>query len=109
GGLRLDVRHITTYNTIHNVISYSVVPTVNKLYETVNGSLGGSFELFTDFRFKANFTTGYRTPNLAELQSQGVHEGTFRYEIGDPNMKIEQNFCAEAGFTYETEHFNFSV
>jgi len=30
------------------------------------------------------------------LQSQGVHEGTFRYEIGDPQMKIEQNFCAEA-------------
>lgn len=109
GGLRFDLRHITTYNTIHNVLNYSVVPTANKTYPAVNGSFGGSFELFKDFRFKVNFTSGYRTPNLAELQSQGVHEGTFRYEIGDPNMKIEQNFCAEAGFTYETKHFDFTV
>lgn len=40
-------------------------------------------------------TTGARAPNLAELSSYGVHEGTFRYEIGDAALRTERNLMAE--------------
>jgi iron complex outermembrane receptor protein len=107
-GLRYDLRHIATKEIVHSLY-YEFVPTVNKLYNTVNGSIGTSVKIIGDLRLKANVTSGYRTPNLAELQSNGVHEGTYRYEIGDASMKIEQNFCAEAGLGYETKHLDISV
>ena len=50
---------------------------------------------------KLNMSSGYRSGNLAELSSNGLHEGTARFEIGDPSLNIEQNICAEAGFTWE--------
>lgn len=107
-GLRYDLRHISTEPVAH-FLPYTEVPTVNKMYNTVNGSLGTSILLANGFHFKANITSGYRTPNLAELQSNGLHEGTFRYEVGDANMKIEQNLCAEAGLIYERKRFEISV
>ena len=108
-GLRFDGRQIKTFETgIINTGLYDI-STINKFYHVANGSVGTSIQLIEDLHFKANITTGYRTPNLAELSSNGVHEGTFRYEIGNPQMKIEQNFCAEAGFTYENKNFSFSV
>lgn len=33
------------------------------------------------FTFRANLARGFRAPNLAELGSNGEHEGTFRYEL----------------------------
>ncbi|CAN5816262.1 TonB-dependent receptor [soil metagenome] len=107
-GLRYDMRHISTQPVSH-FLAYTEVPTVNKLYSTINGSFGTSIAIINELRFKANVTSGYRTPNLAELQSNGLHEGTFRYEVGDANMKIEQNLCAEAGFTFDKKQLSFSV
>lgn len=48
---------------------------------------------------KMNLATGVRIPNLAELSSNGLHEGIFTYEIGNPLLKNEQiasvNFVAD--------------
>lgn len=107
-GLRYDLRYLSTEPVAH-VLAYTDVPTVNKVYNTINGSFGTSVRLAKYFHIKANITSGYRTPNLAELQSNGLHEGTSRYEVGDATMKIEQNLCAEAGFTFERKRFEFSV
>lgn len=41
---------------------------------------------------KFNIATGVRVPNLAELSSNGLHEGVFTYEIGDPKLKNERIF-----------------
>ncbi|MCB9240915.1 MAG: TonB-dependent receptor [Flavobacteriales bacterium] len=43
---------------------------------------------------KFNLATGVRVPNLAELASNGLHEGIFTYEIGDPDLFNEQSICA---------------
>jgi iron complex outermembrane receptor protein len=48
----------------------------------MNGSAGISFNPADQWNLKVNLSSGYRAPNLAELSSNGVHEGTFRYEIG---------------------------
>jgi iron complex outermembrane receptor protein len=46
-----------------------------------------------------------RAPNLAELTSNGVHEGTNRYEIGN-NLKTEQNVQSDINLEYNS-HFEF--
>ncbi len=111
GGLRYDLKNIHTLPT-NNLNSGSlsnpgseVVP-VNKTYNTVNGALGISAFDRKRFNLKLNFTTGYRGPNLAELSSNGLHEGSLRYEIGNVNLKIEQNLCADVYVEYYNKWMN---
>jgi iron complex outermembrane receptor protein len=56
---------------------------------------------------KLNASTGYRSANLAELSSNGLHEGTNRFEIGNPQMKSEHNLNTEINLNYESRYFDF--
>lgn len=69
-------------------------------------NLFSGFTFFSDktFNIKANLATGVRVANLAELSSNGLHEGVFTYEIGDPKMENEQNFSFNL-FTNYTQKF----
>lgn len=114
GGLRLDVRNIQTFKTgLINIADPlnpgNAVTPFNRWYNSVNGSLGLS--LFDDkhWNLKINTSSGYRPGNLAELSSNGLHEGTIRYEIGDINLKIEQNLCADVLVAYDNKHFTLSA
>jgi iron complex outermembrane receptor protein len=49
--------------------------------------LGYKTNLADDVTLRLNVASGFRAPNLAELTSNGVHEGTNRYEIGNSNLK----------------------
>jgi len=46
---------------------------------------------------------------LAELTSNGIHEGTNRYEVGNPDLKDEQNLQLDIDLSYHSEHFEFYV
>jgi len=82
---------------------------LDKKYDSFNASLGYKTDLATDLTFRLNAATGFRAPNLAELSSNGVHEGTFRYEIGNPNLKTEQNLQTDLDLEYKISHFEFSI
>jgi iron complex outermembrane receptor protein len=69
-------------------------------YNTFNGAAGASFFPTENWVIKLNLATGFRAPNLAEIASNGVHEGTTRYEIGDPNLESEQNYQVDFGITH---------
>jgi iron complex outermembrane receptor protein len=110
GGFRYDLRMIKTFVVYEQtVLQAYFIPTVSKIYNVVNGSAGISVPLGEHVTIRGNVTSGYRTPNLAELQSNGVHEGTLRYELGDPAMKIEQNICAEAGLEFNHSGLRISA
>jgi iron complex outermembrane receptor protein len=74
-----------------------------------NGMLGAAYNPNEWLTVKANLATGSRSPNLAELSSNGVHEGVYRYEVGDPNLKPEQNVNAELTAEINREDWLFSV
>jgi iron complex outermembrane recepter protein len=61
------------------------------------------------FNAKANIATGTRTANLAELSSNGIHEGSYRYEIGDQTLKNEQNVNTDISITYTKKTFTVSA
>lgn len=46
---------------------------------------------------------------MSELGSNGVHEGTFRYELGNHNLKAERSWQFDLGMDYASEHFSASV
>ncbi len=96
-----------------------LTPTVNSAEKDIlpfqqqryfaNGMLGASFIPNDKWNMKLNLSTGVRAPNLAELSSNGLHEGVYTYEIGDPDLKNEQNINADAGVYYANDVLQFDI
>jgi len=108
-GVGFSVRNIHTLETPGvNTPDKSIAP-FNKTLPSLNGSVGLAWNPTHNWNLKTNIGTGFRSGNLAELSSDGLHEGTLRYEIGDPDLKIEQNINSEIAVNYSSRYFQFSV
>ena len=107
-GLRFDNRRIST--TAQGVSGEEgSFEAIDKSFDSFNASLGYKTNLATDLTLRLNVASGFRAPNLAELTSNGVHEGTNRYEVGNPNLKTEQNVQTDVNFEYKSSHVEFFV
>lgn len=107
-GLRFDNRQITTDE--HGTVGEEgYFKPIDKSFDSFNASVGYKTNLADDFTFRLNLASGFRAPNLAELTSNGVHEGTNRYEIGNSDLKTEQNVQTDLNLEYKTDHFEFFV
>ncbi len=62
-----------------------------------SASLGFLYELPLGVVARLNGQYSERAPDVAELFSKGVHEATGTFEIGNPNLKIEQAETIEFG------------
>jgi len=78
---------------------------IQKDFNSFNGSVGIKTDVMKDLTVRLNLATGFRAPNLAELTSDGTHEGTNRYEVGNPNLDNEQNVQTDLVLEYANEHF----
>ena len=107
-GLRFDTRNLTSeaQGILGEEGSFEAL---KKSYTSWNASLGYKANLNDAFIFRFNLASGFRAPNLAELSSNGVHEGTNRYEVGNANLKTEQNFQTDLNLEYKTDHLEFFV
>ena len=56
-------------------------------FNGVTGSIGAVFNVNDNLNVKLNVARGFRTPNMSELASNGVHEGSIRYELGNQQLK----------------------
>lgn len=100
-GISVNRRHLNTKYTKNMDYSSGEIYPFKKWYTSLNGNAGISINTTKAWNIKFNASTGYRAANLAELSSNGLHEGTFRYEIGNPKMKVEQNLNLETNLSYE--------
>ncbi|HEY5592452.1 MAG TPA: TonB-dependent receptor [Paludibacter sp.] len=75
----------------------------------VSGSLGATYQLNENWNIKLNLSGGFRAPNISELSSNGVHEGTIRYEIGDPKLKAESSLQVDYELGYNTKHVSTTL
>ena len=91
-GARFDNRTIAVQNGIE------------KNFNSFNGAFGVKTNIHKNITARLNLASGFRAPNLAELTSDGVHEGTSRYEIGNPNLKNEQNFQTDLSLEFKNDH-----
>ncbi|MDO9274363.1 MAG: TonB-dependent receptor [Lutibacter sp.] len=107
-GLRFDNRAVSSeaQGIIGEEGSFT---SIDKSYNSFNASLGYKTNLSDHLIARLNAASGFRAPNLAELTSNGVHEGTNRYEIGNSNLKTEQNIQTDLNIEYNTNHFEFFV
>lgn len=91
-GARFDHRTIDINNS------------TNRDFSSFNGALGVKTNLFKKVTARLNLATGFRAPNLAELASDGTHEGTNRYEIGNIDLNYEQNLQVDLALEFKNDH-----
>ncbi|MFN8267127.1 MAG: TonB-dependent receptor [Chitinophagales bacterium] len=119
GGLRFDIIHL---NTRQLLLDSSEQPIViadssttlkfaanHKNYFGASGSIGLTYQITKNSTLKFNFSNGFRAPNIAELASNGKHEGTFRYEIGNTKLKPEFSHQLDIDYALNSEHITFEI
>lgn len=108
-GIGGNYRHIKTIETKNLNTPDKEIGPFERSLPSLNGMLGLTINPTEKFNIKLCGSTGFRGGNMAELASNGLHEGSFQYEVGNPNLKAEQNYNAELSFNYATEQLQFSV
>ena len=102
GGLRFDHRHLhgdeLTEDDEVRFVDFS------RHFNGVTGSIGAVWNVSDHLNMRLNVARGFRTPNLSELASNGVHEGSQRYEIGNRDLKAEYSLQADLGLDFTSQY-----
>ena len=107
-GLRYDHRSIVGQEN-GMVGSDNYIAPLDRDFNSFNVALGYRIDLTPKIIGRINLASGFRAPNLAELTSNGVHEGTNRFEIGNPDLENEKNLQTDLAFEYKNEHVEFYI
>ncbi|MFK5972609.1 MAG: TonB-dependent receptor [Flavobacteriaceae bacterium] len=107
-GLRYDHRAIKTDEN-STPLTNGPMPFIDRSFASFNTALGYKIDISKNSVVRLNLASGFRAPNLAELTSDGVHEGTNRYEIGNTDLDNEQNFQIDIALEYKNEHIEIFI
>lgn len=107
GGIRFDARHDVADGL--QISGETKFTAFTKNFSNVSGSIGLSYEVSKSLALKANLARGFRAPNFAELASNGAHEGTSRYEIGNNGLSSEVSLQGDAGVEFTNEHVSLAA
>jgi iron complex outermembrane receptor protein len=80
---------------------------LDKNYDSYSGSFGATYNVSEKLLFRANLAAAFRTPNLAELTSNGQHET--RYEVGDNTLIPEKSYEADLSMHYHEDNFTIDA
>ena len=101
-GLRFDAKQIKS-NEVGIPSEPEYRASVDRKYNNITGSVGATYRLNEYFLIRANGAAAYRNPNLAELTSNGPHEG--RYEVGNISLKPEKSVEYDVSAHYHNDNF----
>ena len=107
-GLRYDLFNLKTVE-YGKLDSIGYFPALNLTFRSVNGSAGATYRVNNFLVLKGNVSTGFRAPNLAELTSNGLHEGVFQFEIGNKDFKREQSLEGDLGAVVESKFLSLDA
>lgn len=106
-GVRYDYKSMNGADLIDD--GEQVFTAFTNKFSNISGSIGIAFELVKNLTVKGNAGSGFRAPNIAELGANGKHEGTFRYEIGNSQLKQETSLQFDLGLTYDAKHISMGL
>ncbi len=113
GGIRLDLGHNDTefyrqyvWNSNESIVDSLISQATDDLFFNWSASVGTNLS-FKDGKWilKANFGKSFRVPYPAETVSNGIHHGTFRHEVGTPDLDSEQGYQFDLGAYWDFEKF----
>lgn len=109
GGIRFDSRTERGEDLYLDLLPIQQFKAFNSRFSAFSGSAGMSYQFSEKVFAKLNASRGFRAPNIGEIGANGEHEGTGRYEIGDPDLKAETSIEIDAAFGIESEHISVEV
>jgi len=98
GGLRADVR------LLHSLPLEARFTDFSRTFPGISASIGAVRTIGRDVHLRLNLSRGFRAPNLSELASNGEHEGTLRYEVGNQNLKPEYSWQGDIGLDFSSKY-----
>lgn len=75
-------------------------------WNSVTGNLGALYHLSGRTALVANVGRGFRAPSSFDLFSNGVHEGTVRFERGNPALRNETSLNTDLAVRVQSERFS---
>ncbi len=75
---------------------------VAKFYD-VSWAVGLTYTFSEKLNLKTNIGKSFRMPNAAELSANGIHHGSFRYEVGENSITSEYSYQFDAGMYFSNE------
>ncbi len=121
GGLRYDMRSMKAKEMWVNdssgvrlsgnvdTFSHQQFVPQSATFSGLSGSLGMTYDFNGNVYGKLNFSRGYRAPSIPEMGSNGIHDGTPFYEIGDPNLKSESSLQVDGTLGINTEDYTLET
>ena len=103
-GLRYDYRQLSV-----DADSALGVVAQTRDYNSVAGSVGALYRLSKISALVANIGRGYRSPTVFELFSNGVHEGTQRFEVGDSTLVPETSLNTDLSYRIQSSRVQMEV
>ena len=73
-------------------------------FNGLTGSIGAVCNINEHVNLRLNVARGFRTPNMSELASNGIHEGSIRYELGSQQLKAEYSLQADLGVDFTSQY-----
>ena len=98
GGVRMDFRRLHSFALDGRFEDFS------RSFPGFSASVGAVRPLGEHFTVRANIARGFRAPNLSELASNGEHEGTLRYELGNKDLRPEYSLQGDLGLDFESKY-----
>ncbi len=107
GGLRYDHRHLRS-DLLEEEGAVRFAP-FSRGFSGMTGSIGGVCNINGHWDFRINLSRGFRAPNISELASNGVHEGTERYETGSQALDPETSWQSDFGLDYFSDRLKVQM
>ncbi|MBQ3731887.1 MAG: TonB-dependent receptor [Muribaculaceae bacterium] len=95
GGVRFDNRHLNSRELMDDGELRFVA--FKRNFNGFTASVGAVWHVTGQLDLRANAARGFRAPNISELASNGVHEGSLRYEVGNHDLKPEFSLQFDLG------------
>lgn len=119
GGFRVDGRHLVADPLILDSLGVPVgmedsttelkFKSFNRSYTSYSGSIGITYQLNPISTLKFNLSRGFRAPNIAELSSNGKHEGSLRYEYGAVDLNPEVSHQFDLAYFLNSDHITLEI
>jgi iron complex outermembrane receptor protein len=72
-------------------------------YAPISGSISALWDITKQHQLSLAVTQSQRAPQVQELFSNGVHEATMSYELGDPELQKEVSYNLDLGYRFNAD------
>jgi iron complex outermembrane receptor protein len=104
-GARFDKRD----QTIYVRKNANEIQTQTKTFQRATFIVGGGYAVNEHLTLSSTVSSAWRPPAINELYSNGLHNGTATYEVGDSNLVPEQSVNVDVNAKFHNEKWMVEV